>query len=59
MFPGTREVLAKYQSAAQARASDPLGPAFPPLGYAAAKCWPRPVEGTKSLDQITLGRLYA
>jgi branched-chain amino acid transport system substrate-binding protein len=54
MFPGTREVLAKYQSAAQGAGIDPLGPAFPPLGYAAGQVLAQAVEETKSLDQITL-----
>jgi branched-chain amino acid transport system substrate-binding protein len=54
MFPGTREVLAKYQSAAQGAGIDPLGPAFPPLGYAAGQVLAEAVDGTKSLDQITL-----
>ncbi|HEY1978475.1 MAG TPA: amino acid ABC transporter substrate-binding protein [Xanthobacteraceae bacterium] len=54
MFPGTREVLTKYQSDAQGAGIDPLGPAFPPLGYAAGQVLAEAVEGTKSLDQIKL-----
>jgi branched-chain amino acid transport system substrate-binding protein len=54
MFPGTRDVLTKYQAAAQGAGIDPLGPAFPPLGYAAGQVLAQAVEGTKSLDQIAL-----
>ncbi len=54
MFPGTRELLAKYQAVAKGAGIDPLGPAFPPLGYAAGQVLAEAVEGTKSLDQKTL-----
>jgi branched-chain amino acid transport system substrate-binding protein len=53
-FPGTREVLAKYQAMAPSAGIDPIGPAFPPLGYAAGQVLAQAVEGTKSLDQIKL-----
>jgi branched-chain amino acid transport system substrate-binding protein len=54
MFPGTRDVLTKYQAAAPGAGIDPLGPAFPPLGYAAGQVLAEAVEGTKSLDQVAL-----
>jgi branched-chain amino acid transport system substrate-binding protein len=53
-FPGTREMMAKYQAAAQGAGIDPIGPAFPPLGYAAGQVLAEAVEGTKSLDHKTL-----
>jgi len=54
MFPGTREMLAKYQAMAKDAGIDPLGPAFPPLGYAAGQVLAQAVEATKSLDQKKL-----
>jgi branched-chain amino acid transport system substrate-binding protein len=54
MFPGTRELREKYQAAAQGAGIDPLGPAFPPLGYAAGQVLAQAVEGTKSLDHKKL-----
>jgi branched-chain amino acid transport system substrate-binding protein len=54
MFPGTREMMAKYQAAAQGAGIDPIGPAFPPLGYAAGQVLAEAVEGTKSLDHKKL-----
>ncbi|HEX4411822.1 MAG TPA: amino acid ABC transporter substrate-binding protein [Xanthobacteraceae bacterium] len=53
-FPGTKEVIAKYQTAAQGAGIDPLGPAFPPIGYAAGQVLAQAVEGAKSLDQKVL-----
>ncbi len=53
-FPGTRELREKYQAAAQGAGIDPLGPAFPPLGYAAGQVLAQAVEGTKSLDHKKL-----
>jgi branched-chain amino acid transport system substrate-binding protein len=53
-FPGTKEVIAKYQTAAQGAGIDPLGPAFPPIGYAAGQVLAQAVEGSKSLDQKVL-----
>jgi branched-chain amino acid transport system substrate-binding protein len=53
-FPGTKDVLAKYQSAAQQAGLDPVGWAFPPLGYAAGQVLAQAVEGTKSLDQTAI-----
>jgi branched-chain amino acid transport system substrate-binding protein len=49
-FPGTLEVLAKYQAAAKTQGIDPLGWAFPPLSYAAGQVLAQAVEGAKSLD---------
>jgi branched-chain amino acid transport system substrate-binding protein len=49
-FPGTRELLAKYQAAAKTQGIDPLGWAFPPLAYAAGQVLEQAVEGAKSLD---------
>jgi branched-chain amino acid transport system substrate-binding protein len=53
-FPGTLEVLAKYQAIARAQGIDPMGWAFPPLGYAAGQVLAQAVEATKSLDHVTL-----
>jgi branched-chain amino acid transport system substrate-binding protein len=53
-FNGTKEMMAKYQAAAPAAGIDPLGPAFPPIGYAAGQVLAEAVEGTKSLDQKVL-----
>jgi branched-chain amino acid transport system substrate-binding protein len=53
-FPGTLDVLAKYRAVAQREHLDPVGWAFPPLGYAAGQVLAQAVEGTKSLDQIKL-----
>jgi branched-chain amino acid transport system substrate-binding protein len=53
-FPGTLDVLAKYRVVAQREHLDPVGWAFPPLGYAAGQVLAQAVEETKSLDQIKL-----
>jgi branched-chain amino acid transport system substrate-binding protein len=53
-FPGTLELLAKYQAIAKTEKLDPIGWAFPPLGYAAGQVLAQAVEGTKSLDHVTL-----
>jgi branched-chain amino acid transport system substrate-binding protein len=53
-FPGTLDVLAKYQAIAKVENMDPIGWAFPPLGYAAGQVLAQAVEGTKSLDHVTL-----
>jgi branched-chain amino acid transport system substrate-binding protein len=53
-FNGTKEMMAKYQAAAPAAGIDPLGPAFPPIGYAAGQVLAEAVEGTQSLDQKVL-----
>jgi branched-chain amino acid transport system substrate-binding protein len=54
VFPGTRELLTKYQSIAAAAGIDPIGWAFPPLGYAAGQVLAQAVEGAKSTDQTVL-----
>ena len=59
VFPGTKELLAKYQAAAATQGIDPGGWAFPPLGYAAGQVLAQAVEGTKSLDQRQARRLHA
>jgi branched-chain amino acid transport system substrate-binding protein len=53
-FPGTLEVLAKYQAIARNQGMDPMGWAFPPLAYAAGQVLAQAVEGTKSLDHRVL-----
>jgi len=53
-FPGTLELLAKYQAIAGKEGIDPIGWAFPPLGYAAGQVLAQAVEGTKSLDHAIL-----
>jgi branched-chain amino acid transport system substrate-binding protein len=53
-FPGTLEVLAKYQAIARDQGIDPMGWVFPPLGYAAGQVLAQAVEGTKSLDHAGL-----
>jgi branched-chain amino acid transport system substrate-binding protein len=53
-FPGTLELLAKYQAIAKAQGLDPIGWAFPPLGYAAGQVLAQAVEGSKSLDHVVL-----
>jgi branched-chain amino acid transport system substrate-binding protein len=53
-FKGTLEVLAKYQAIARTQGLDPMGWAFPPLGYAAGQVLAQAVEATKSLDHASL-----
>jgi branched-chain amino acid transport system substrate-binding protein len=53
-FPGTAELLAKYQAAAAGQGIDPMGWAFAPIAYAAGQTLAQAVEGTKSTDQVTL-----
>jgi len=54
MFAGTRELLAKYQAIAPGLGIDPLGWSFPPIAYAAGQVLAQAVEGSKSLDHVTL-----
>ena len=54
IFPGTRELLDKYHTIALREHIDPVGWAFPPLGYSAGQVLAQAVEGTHSLDQVTL-----
>ena len=53
-FPGTKEVLAKYQAIAKEQKIDPMGWAFAPIGYAAGQVLGEAVEGAKTLDQVKL-----
>jgi branched-chain amino acid transport system substrate-binding protein len=53
-FPGTLEVLAKYQAVAKTQGIDPMGWAFAPLGYAAGQVLAQAGEGAKSLDHKAL-----
>ena len=53
-FPGTLEVLAKFQAISAQQGLDPNGWSFVPLGYAAGQVLAEAVEGSKSLDQKTL-----
>jgi branched-chain amino acid transport system substrate-binding protein len=54
-FPGSRDLLKRYQAAAQAQGGmDPLGYGFVPFGYAAGQVLAQAVEATQSLDQAKL-----
>jgi len=53
-FPGTTELLTKYQAAAKTQGIDPMGWAFAPLAYAAGQTLEQAVEGTKGTDQVAL-----
>lgn len=53
-FPGTLELLAKYQAVAKTQGLDPMGWSYPPLGYAAGQVLAQAVEGAKTLDQVQL-----
>ncbi|HEX9463757.1 MAG TPA: amino acid ABC transporter substrate-binding protein [Alphaproteobacteria bacterium] len=50
-FPGSQELLAKYQARAAGEGIDPFGFNFAPFGYGALQVLAEAVEGTKSLDQ--------
>jgi branched-chain amino acid transport system substrate-binding protein len=54
VFPGTEEVLTKYQAAAKTQGIDPMGWAFAPIAYAAGQTLQQAVEGTKGTDQAAL-----
>src|ERR1700728_1551378 len=54
VFPGTKELLAKYQAVAQQQKIDPMGWAIPPLAYAAGQTLAQAVEGIKGTDQVAL-----
>jgi len=49
-FPGTAEMMRKYQAKAPERGIDPLGYGFAPFAYAAGQLVAKAVEETKSLD---------
>jgi branched-chain amino acid transport system substrate-binding protein len=53
-FPGTNELLAKYQAVAKTEGIDPMGWAFAPIAYAAGQTLEQAVEGTNSTDQVAL-----
>ena len=53
-FPGTTEVLAKYQEAAKSQGIDPMGWAFAPIAYAAGQTLAQAVEATKGTDQVAI-----
>jgi branched-chain amino acid transport system substrate-binding protein len=53
-FPGTADLLKRYQEKAAGERIDPIGYAFVPFGYAAGQVLAQAVEGTKSLDQSKL-----
>ena len=57
-FPGTLEVLAKYQAIAAGEGIDPLGWAFPPLGYAAGQVLAQAVEGDQEPRPRTIAALH-
>jgi len=54
MFPGTKELLERYQAIAKEQGIDPLGWGFAPLGYAAGQVLAAAVEGSKSLDHAKI-----
>jgi branched-chain amino acid transport system substrate-binding protein len=54
VFPGTNEVLAKYQEAAKSQGIDPMGWAFAPIAYAAGQTLAQAVEATKGTDQTAI-----
>jgi branched-chain amino acid transport system substrate-binding protein len=53
-FPGLRTMLQKYQSKAAENGVDPLGYAYPPLGYAGGQVLAEAVQATGRLDQDEL-----
>src|SRR5580698_4221241 len=53
-FPGTNELLAKYQEAAKSQGIDPMGWAFAPIAYAAGQTLAQAVEATKGTDQVAI-----
>jgi branched-chain amino acid transport system substrate-binding protein len=53
-FPGTADLLKRYQEKAAGEKIDPIGYAFVPFGYAAGQVMAQAVEGTQSLDQSKL-----
>jgi branched-chain amino acid transport system substrate-binding protein len=55
-FPGSRPLLAKYQTLAKGEGIDPYGYNFAPLGYAAMQVLAAGVEGAQSLDQDKIGQ---
>jgi branched-chain amino acid transport system substrate-binding protein len=54
VFPGTTELLTKYQEAAKTQGIDPMGWAFAPIAYSAGQTLEQAVEGIKGTDQAAL-----
>jgi branched-chain amino acid transport system substrate-binding protein len=54
VFPGTSELLAKYQEGAKSQGIDPMGWAFVPIAYAAGQTLAQAVEATKGTDQVAI-----
>jgi len=54
VFPGTAELLTKYQEAAKTQGIDPMGWAFAPIAYSAGQTLEQAVEGIKGTDQAAL-----
>ncbi len=54
VFPGTNELLAKYQEGAKSQGIDPMGWAFVPIAYAAGQTLAQAVEATKGTDQVAI-----
>jgi branched-chain amino acid transport system substrate-binding protein len=54
VFPGTNEVLTKYQEAAKTQGTDPMGWAFVPIAYSAGQTLAQAVEATKGTDQVAI-----
>ncbi len=55
-FPGTAELMKKYQAIAPGKGIDPLGYAFAPFAYAVGQLVAKAVEETKSLDDDKLAK---
>ena len=55
MFPGTEDVLKKYQAQAAAAGVDPLGYYMAPISYAYLQILADAVTATKGLDQQKIG----
>jgi branched-chain amino acid transport system substrate-binding protein len=53
-FPGTADLLKRYQAKAAGLGIDPLGHAYAPFAYAAGQILAEAVEATKSLDDDKL-----
>jgi branched-chain amino acid transport system substrate-binding protein len=56
IFPGVAEMMAKYQSLAQAEGADPLGYYVAPQAYAQMQVVEQAITGTGSLDDARLAR---
>jgi branched-chain amino acid transport system substrate-binding protein len=53
-FPGTADLIKRYQEKAAGEKIDPIGYSFAPFGYAAGQVLAQAVEGTGSLDNAKL-----